>query len=269
MSGNGPGGLMELIRKMFSGDKSPAQPVKPAAPKRPASFYDPPEDAVDTFGTGKPSPFAAPASQAPTAMTGEPRAMQEFGGHPEFPVLPIPAKVASVVEQAGAVTIVYSPRRKLGLAIVVIAIGTVIMGVGLLALLGTRDWTVPLGMILAGLLFDLGGAHILVSNLHVVAGGGRLKVEQLGLFGRKHFEAAGASITRIEPALSYTVTSGGKRTNYYTVTAHSEDAGNIPVGHSVAGEEVADAIAYRIARALRLKPGTVSALGHHESDHDD
>lgn len=258
MSDNDFAGLVEKLRRMISGDKTPPKPAKPVAPKRPASFYDPPEDSVDTFGAGSASPFHVAHGAAEFAH-GDATAEQSIA--PAFPVYPIPDKVARVVEQGGIVTLEYSPRRKLGMALIVLAIGSVLAALGALILLGgPKDRGVGLGMFLVGLLVDLGGVHLLISSLTVVVGGGKLRVDQRGVFGRKQFDVAGASIERIEPTLSYTVTTGGKKTNYYTVTAHTTDHARIPLGNSVPGEKVADAIAFRVATALRMRPEAVKAL---------
>lgn len=274
--------LLEKVRQALSGDKKPA---KPAPPKRPASFYDPPEGAPDSFTVDDMPPPSGEstgmqASATPHAMSEfkdshakpdvkDAPAMPRFKPPPAMPVLPIPANVASVVAQGGRVTLVYSPRRKLGMAIVVLVVGTIIAAFGALALIGGSSWTVPLVLLVVGLLIDLGGVQMIVSSLEIVASGGKLQVEQRGLFGRKQFDAAGAAIEIIDSTVSYTVTSGSKRTHYYTLTAHTQDGRRIPVGYSVPGEAVADAIAYRIAGALGLAPTVVASLLHHFPDDDD
>ncbi len=258
MSGDDFASLVEKLLRMLRGDTTPPKPAKPVAPKRPASFYDPPEDAVDTFGADSASPFHVAHGAAEFAHDGS---APESAIAPAFPVYPIPDKVARVVEQGGIVTIEYSRRRKLGMAVVVLLIGTILSLLGVMILVaGPQNPSVALVMLLVGALVDLVGINMIVSSLQVVAGGGKLRVEQRGLFGRKQFDVAGASIERIESTLSYTVTSGNKKTNYYTVTAHTADPARILLGNSIPGEKVADAVAFRVASALRLRPEAVKAL---------
>lgn len=97
----------------------------------------------------------------------------------------------------------------------------------------------------------------LLGRLTVVAGAGQLRVEKNGLFGRKDFHAPQSAITGIVPALSYTVNSGSRQTRYYSLTATTRDGERIPLGRGLPGEELANALATRIAKALGLAPERV------------
>ena len=96
-----------------------------------------------------------------------------------------------------------------------------------------------------------------MGRLTVVAGEGQLRVERSGLFGRKEFRVPQSAITGIAPALSYTVTSGSRQTRYYAITATTRDGERIPLGRGLPGEETANWLAARIAKALKLAPQLV------------
>ncbi len=101
----------------------------------------------------------------------------------------------------------------------------------------------------------------LLGRLTVVAGEGQLQVDRNGLFGRKEFRVSSSSVTGIAPALSYTVMSGPQQKRYYALQATTRDGQRIPLGNGIRGEEIADAIALRIAKALKLAPAHVRRAG--------
>jgi hypothetical protein len=98
----------------------------------------------------------------------------------------------------------------------------------------------------------------LFGRLTVTAGDGQLLVEKAGVFGRKEFRAAASAVTAIVPALSYTVMSGSQQRRYYSLSATTRDGARIPLGSGIQNDEVATAIALRIAAALKLAPERVS-----------
>ena len=279
MSGKPENAFSRLLRQL-SGDKTPAKPVTPAAPNRPASFYDPPEDITRTPGEPQAERFQSEADalrfqseadalrfERPGAKPGAavPPVMHEFRDEPP---VPIPPKLATLTEQGGKLVIAYAPLRKLAISIVLLLVGSVVAGIGLLAVIGNpQTWAVALGMVVGGGLLDMLGAHLLVSNLQVVAGGGQLRVEKRGLFGRKQLQAAGNTVTNIEPTLSYTVTTGGNSIKYYTVTVHTTGGARVPVGHGIPASDVADSIAYRIAAALKLPPEVVTPIARENTEY--
>ena len=98
---------------------------------------------------------------------------------------------------------------------------------------------------------------MLFGRLTVVAGDGQLQVNRDGAFGHKELRVPASSVTGIASALSYTVMSGQQQRRYYSLKATTRDGQRLPVGNGIRGEEVTDAIALRIAKALKLAEANV------------
>ena len=103
----------------------------------------------------------------------------------------------------------------------------------------------------------------LFGRLTVVAGDGQLQVNRNGAFRSKEFKVSASSVTSIGAALSYTVMSGRQERRYYALHAMTRDGQRIPVGSGVKGEEVANAIAARIGKALKLAESHVHPASRH------
>jgi Protein of unknown function (DUF3592) len=101
----------------------------------------------------------------------------------------------------------------------------------------------------------------LFGRITTTAGDGQLQVERTGIFGRKEFKVAQSAVTGIQPVLLYSVTSGGRRMkNYYALKATTREGERIPLSPGLPGEDVARAVALRIAKALKLAPEQIAAF---------
>ena len=98
----------------------------------------------------------------------------------------------------------------------------------------------------------------LFGRVTVVANQEQLQVERSGLFGRKEVRAAPSDITEIRPVLLYSVRTGARMTNYYALKAKMREGNHITLSSGLPGAEVANAMALRIARALKVAPERVS-----------
>ena len=105
----------------------------------------------------------------------------------------------------------------------------------------------------------------LFRRITVTAGDGQLQVERSGIFGRKEFKVAQSAVTGIQPVLLYSVTSGRSMKNYYALKATTREGERIPLSPGLPGEEIAYAVATRIAKALKLPPEQIAAFKSHAS----
>jgi len=195
-----------------------------------------------------PGAFAAQAARAMFDPQGRAQVRGGFGGS-DTREPDIPPAVVEIEEVAGALTLKYSGRRNLGWAIGLFAAGGIVtvIGAGMFAagdtLLGA------IAMIAIGVLLDLGAVALVVGRLAVTVRPGELSVEKAGLFGRKAWAVRRDAVRVLRPAVSYTVNG----LPYFSLFAETPDE-RVPLGTSLKGTEIADAVARRIVRALGAPP---------------
>ena len=100
----------------------------------------------------------------------------------------------------------------------------------------------------------------LFGRLTVTAGDGQLVVERRGIFGRREYRVTQSAVTGIQPVLLYSVRSGRSMKNYYALKATTREGERIPLSPGLPGEEVARAVALRIAKALKIAPDQVAGF---------
>jgi hypothetical protein len=210
----------------------------------------------------RPPDRAAPRTLPGAMATQAGRAMfdpagKAFASAPDpAAAVAIPASLAQLEESGGGLTIRYSRRRRLGLAVAFFVVGA-LLHLGGATLFAGGEVVVGAALFLGlGTLADLAGVAVLLGTLVVAAKGGELSVEKAGLFGSRSWRVRRESITAIRPALAYSVVG----TPYFSLFAETGGE-RIPLGNSLKGTDVADAVARRIARALGASPSIVKHPG--------
>lgn len=199
-----------------------------------------------------PGAFAAQAARAMFDPQGSPRQRGGFGGN-AVREADIPAALAAVEEGADALTLRYSRRRNLGLAITLFVIGGVLTAIGAV-ILGAGGSVIAGALLLAlGVLLDAGALSALLRSLVVTVAGGELRVERSGLTGRRSWAVRGEAITAIRPVTSHTING----IPYFSLQAETRDGERVPLGDGIRGTALADAVARRLGRALRLAAAQV------------
>jgi hypothetical protein len=155
--------------------------------------------------------------------------------------LALPESLAEVEDTGATLSIRYRTRRRLGLAIALFVTGAVLSLVGVLAFHdGSEFWGVALFAI--GALLDVSAVGMLVGRLAVAAKAGELTVERRTLAGTKVSRIRADQIRGIETTLSYSV----NEEPYYAIVADL-GAEKLTLGNSIPGEDLAKAVARRIA----------------------
>jgi len=155
--------------------------------------------------------------------------------------LALPDSLAEVEDTGATLSIRYRTRRRLGLAIVLVILGAVLALVGILVFHdGSAFWGVALVAIGAAL--DLSAVGMLVGRLAVTAKAGELSVERRTLMGNRHSRLRADQVRAIRTALSYSI----NEEPYYAIVADL-GAGQLTLGNSIPGEDLANAVARRIA----------------------
>jgi hypothetical protein len=199
------------------------------------------------------------AAQAAQAMF-EPKApapRDGFGSRLRLPAragVPIPPSLAVVEEGGGVLRIRYARMRSLGMVAGLFFAGAFLITIGV-AFFAAEGLGVPVVLLFfGGTIAEVFALAMLVGSLEVTVKGRELLVEKGGLFGRKSWTVRRDEITAVRPALAYTVND----VPYFTVHAIRGAGGKIPVGTSIRGEELANTIAQRVARALGLSATEVA-----------
>lgn len=173
----------------------------------------------------------------------------------------IPPAVAEIEERGGVLTVRYSRRRKLGLAIALLVTGGVLAAIGA-AILAADGLGIAAFVLLAlGALADVGAVAMLAGSLAVTVSGGELEVHRGGLFGRRSWKARRDSLAGLGIVTTHSVNG----VPYFSLHAVDRAGERIPVGDGVRGAELADALARRIGRALGLDASRIGRAGWHEA----
>jgi hypothetical protein len=217
-------------------------------------------------GAGKAPARARPAASAPGRFAAQAaRAMfdpqaaaaSRLGAGPAGrPEVDIPPAIAEIEERGGTLTLRYSARRRLGLAIALLLTGSILSLIGMALFFAGDGLFGGVVMFVIGGLLDVSAVALFVGNLTVTVKAGELSVEQASLFGRKSWRLRREAIRSLQPTVSYTVNG----LPYYSLHADTL-AERVPVGNSLKGADVADAVARRIARALGAPPSIVAPAG--------
>lgn len=199
-----------------------------------------------------PGAFAARAARAMFDPQGATAA--NFAARPSAPAeMEIPAATAEVEERDGTLTLRYSARRRLGLAVALLLMGAVLTVIGVALFVADAAFLGALLTLVLGGLADASAVALLVGKLVVTAKPGELAVEQTGLRGHKSWRLRREAIRAIRPTLSYAINDQP----YYSLHADA-DAGQVPLGSSLKGAQLADTVARRICRALGAPLSLVS-----------
>jgi len=191
-----------------------------------------------------PGAFAAQAARA--MFDPQQRALQR-GGWGKDREAEIPPAVVEIEERGGVLDLRFSGRRHLGWAIAFFATGAILTLIGA-AMFASGDSVLgSVAMIAIGTLVDVGAVALLVGRLAVTVKAGELAVEKSGLFGRKSWQVRREAVGAIQPVVSYTVNG----LPYYSLFAET-GGDRVPLGTSLKGPEMADAVARRIGRALGI-----------------
>jgi hypothetical protein len=157
----------------------------------------------------------------------------------------IPPAVAAVEESAGLLKLRYSGRRHLAAALGLFVAGGIVTAIGAAMFAAGDVFLGAAAMIVVGVLLDVGAVALLAGRLVVTVRPGEIAVEKSGLFGRKSWALRRESVRSLRPVISYTVNG----LPYFSLFAEAAD-GRVPLGTSLKGAEIADAVSRRIARAL-------------------
>ncbi len=175
--------------------------------------------------------------------------------------LELPASVASVSREAGALVVRFSILRNWGFAAVAFFIGfllTVIGGV----MLAAEGIAIPALLLLAaGIGLDVAGVALLVRRLSARASAGAIAVERGGLFGSRRWELRRENLAAIRPVLSYTVNNEP----VFIVRATTESGEEVVLGDTLKGEALALAYARHLVHAAGFPPSLVGAPGRPDS----
>ncbi len=191
-----------------------------------------------------PGALAAQAARAMFDPAAGGRARGGFGGS-AVREADIPPAVAEIEEGAGVLTLRYSGRRHLGAALGLFVAGGIVTAIGAAMFAAGDTFLGAAAMIVIGVLLDVGAVALLVGRLVVTVRAGELSAEKAGLFVRKSWSVRRDSVRALRPVVSYTVNG----LPYFSLFAETEDD-RAPLGTSLKGAEVADAVSRRIARAL-------------------
>ncbi len=171
--------------------------------------------------------------------------------------LELPASVASVTRESGAMVVRFSINRNWGFAAVAFFIGLLLTAIGAV-MLQAEGVTVPALLLLAaGIGLDVAGVAILVRRLSVRASAGAIAVERGGLFGRRRWELTRETLAAIRPVLSYTVNNEP----VFTVRASTRSGEDVVLGDTLKGEQLALAYARHLVHAAGFPPSLVGAPG--------
>ena len=202
-----------------------------------------------------PGRFAAQAARAMFDPQGA--AASRVGARPPaHREVVIPPEVAEVEERGGTLTLRYSARRRLGLAIALLVTGTVLALIGVALFVADDALVGAVMMVVIGGLLDVSAVALLAGKLLVTVKAGEVAVEQASLFGRKSWRLRREAIRSIQPTVSYTVNG----LPYFSLYADTL-AERVPLGNSLKGADLADAVAQRIARALGAPPAIAAPAG--------
>jgi hypothetical protein len=202
-----------------------------------------------------PGTFAAQAARAMFDPQGRAASLRPA----RTATVEIPASLAVVEERPGTLSVRYSRRRHLGMAVVLFVTGGIftVVGVGIAAAEG-----LALGAAVAiavGTAIDVWAVATLAGSLEVAVKGQALAVEKGGLFGRKSWQARRESIESLRPSVTHSVNGEP----YFALHAHDRSGERIPVGDGIKGAALADALASRIAGALGLDASRVESAESH------
>jgi hypothetical protein len=164
----------------------------------------------------------------------------------------IPPAVAEIEENAGVLALRYSGRRHLGWALVLFVAGAIVTVIGAAMFAAGDTFLGAAAMVVVGVLLDVGAVALLVGRLAVTVRAGEISVEKAGLFGRRAWTVRRDALRELRPVVSYTVNG----LPYYSLFAETAD-GRAPLGTSLKGAEITDAVSRRIARALGAPPSLV------------
>ncbi len=167
------------------------------------------------------------------------------------PAVAIEPSLAQVEEAGGTLTVRYSRRRRLGLAVVTFACGAIATAIAVLLLLDEGLGVGTVILLAVASLLDLGAVSLVAGSLVVRARAGELVVEQRGLRGARSWKLSPQEIREVRPMVSYTVNDRP----YFTLQAHTISGEQVPLGNSLPGTELTDALARRIARAAGIDAG--------------
>jgi hypothetical protein len=215
-------------------------------------------------GGGSTAPSRRPSRSAPGTLAAQAaRAMFDPQGVASLrpgaraagaPETGIPPAIADVEDRGGTLTLRYSARRRLGLAIALFLVGAILTLIGAVLFVADDALVGAILMVVLGGLLDAGALALFLGSLVVTVKAGELAVEQKGLFGRRSWRLRRESIRAIRPVVSYTVNG----LPYFSLFAET-GAGRVPLGNSLKGAEVTDTVAQRIARALGAPPSVLTS----------
>lgn len=164
---------------------------------------------------GSPAPRAVPTRSAPGSMAAHAaRAMFDPQGTASMRPgaraagrrdVEIPPAIADVEEQGGTLTLRYSARRRLGLAIALLLVGGLLTLIGVALLVAEEELVGAIFLLVLGGLLDASAVALFVGRLVVTVKAGELAVEQKSLFGSRSWRVRRESIRSIRPVASYTV----------------------------------------------------------------
>lgn len=218
---------------------------------------DPARAAAVRPGRARTAPGAM-AAQAARAMFDPQGSAAPRGGFGASAVREpdIPPAVAEIEERGGVLTLRYSGRRHLGSAIGLFVAGSVVTAIGAAMLVAGDSVVGSAAMIAVGALVDVGAVALLAGRLVVTVRPGEAAVEKSGIFGRKSWTVRRESVRTLRPVVSHTING----LPYFSLFAETAD-GRVPVGTSLKGAEIADAVSRRIARALGAPASLVVPAG--------
>lgn len=168
--------------------------------------------------------------------------------------LEIPPAIAELEESGGTLTVRYSARRRLGLAIALFAVGAVLTLVGVALFMADGEIFGAIVLFFLGSLLDAVAVSLFLGSLVVTVKPGEIAVEKRGLLGRRTWRVRRESIRALRPVVSYTVNG----LPYFSLFAETGTE-RVPLGNSLKGTDMADAMASRISRSLGLDPASVKS----------
>ena len=213
-------------------------------------------------GAGDANVRARPAASAPGRFAAQAaRAMFDpKGGAALRPSVhrevAIPPSVAEVEGRGGTLTIRYVRRRVLGPALIVFVVGAIFACIGIAMAASDAIGMAAVVVLLVGTLVDAWAVSMLVGALEVRVKGEELAVDKRGLFGSRSWRVRRDAVSAIRASVSYTVNGQP----YFAVFAEGSGE-RIPLGDSLKGPELADAVAQRVARALGVSSSIVVEAG--------
>lgn len=189
--------------------------------------------------------------------------------NPAIDALPIPAKLASIVDGMSALRIDYNPVNVRKLAVVAAVVASVVSVIA--AFLMTRGSMAAFAM---GLVFGASGVGLYACSLYLLThhrrveiANGNVRVDVRSLFGTRSHEFAATAITSLEPTITMSTGNGTQTHPHYEIRAYLSDGRRVALASNVREPGVVATLLQAMQRHLDLPNGKIVSVSDADEPH--